>query len=493
MNFLKGSNVLFYQYYHNEPHISRAVKTGYNYHDFSKSSVQAYAEKYDYSYLLIEKQIPVSPFYGIFLPFTEKWCHEYDAVCFFDSDIMITSHARDLIEFCSDSYISAHLMKNKKIGGKMYEQLDFFRQNGFVNSGVVCFPRNVYTFMENYLSDIEQLHSTLGPMHEYIGGLDQAIINFMLKNELNWNLCDLDKSFNYNMSRYPYSRRFVNDVLHYHRTFKQYMYTDFNTDIILKHDRMKTQLRGNPNRNIDGRIHDNRYAIKQETFEDKHAVKQDISDNHLMSILWNETETKELQLKERHFFFTHNSYSSDKQIKIETDFYNQELAPYIQSGKTKYQVGLNCTLDLPSKYLLLILPKDRKSSEMSIKHVVQCAKLIASEMKLLLLVKPHPKNFNRNTETFLQQNNCKIVHHDLGSLLRNANGVLVTNSYAGIESMIYMKKTIVFDDSNFQFGCHRYSDLISAIQYLKEPFNKNYTISFLYHYFNEFIGIQYEK
>lgn len=68
---------LIYQYYYHDVSTGKTVNARYNYQDLSSSSIYKYALKIGADYKFISREIPISPFYGIFLPFTENWCDEY--------------------------------------------------------------------------------------------------------------------------------------------------------------------------------------------------------------------------------------------------------------------------------------------------------------------------------------------------------------------------------------------------------------------------------
>lgn len=223
---------MIYQYYNYDSSIKKSIDAGYNYFDVSKSSIKAYAEKIGAEYLFIDKEIPISPFYGIFLPFTEGWCEEYDAVCFIDSDILATTHSENILEYSSDSIISAHCLSSNHIKNKSLKEVQYFIENGVINTGVVIFPRETYQTMIDATKNIKDYHENIDLHHESLGSMDQAFINFLIRdNGMKYN--NLSREFNYNLSRYPYKDRFENYLIHYHRGFKRRMRIDILNSLIL--------------------------------------------------------------------------------------------------------------------------------------------------------------------------------------------------------------------------------------------------------------------
>lgn len=222
---------LIYQYYSKVDPDKHIIETGYDYYDYSRKSISAYAAKYGIEYKFIDKKIPLAPFYGIFLPFTEGWCHDYDAVCFIDSDIMATQNSKNVFDAASNEEVSVYFMDTqdrlKRICG-----LEWWAYRGHANSGVTVFPRNVYNDICSFVSDLEKLHNTTTVVENSLGKFDQAIINKFLRHRNNYKI--LDSEFNYHLGRLPHDKRFSQSLIHYHRKHKNMIATDYDKEEILK-------------------------------------------------------------------------------------------------------------------------------------------------------------------------------------------------------------------------------------------------------------------
>lgn len=209
----------------------KTIHARYNYQDLSSSSFYKYAQKIGADYKFISREIPISPFYGIFLPFTENWCDDYDAVCFIDSDILATKKAQNIFNNASNDKISIHKMKNAK-PKKDISSLKVYN-NGILNSGVVVFPRSVYRDFKSYISGLKDMHENISEHENAIGGFDQALMNKYLIEQGN-PYFDLHLNYNYNLSRNSFSDRWDNFFIHYHRRFKNHIKKDFKNVRILK-------------------------------------------------------------------------------------------------------------------------------------------------------------------------------------------------------------------------------------------------------------------
>jgi len=153
-----------------------------------------------------------SPYYGIWTPLLNDDCHKYDAICYIDCDVLATSHARDITKHISKDSISAHFVM-----GKIW-----------ANSGVVSFPRSLYSKFTTYLSNLRALHKM---PRKYPGNRDQKILNyFMIPDRYH----DLAPEFNWLMFRYDINNRLDKSLIHYMIGFKKMMKSDFPDPKILK-------------------------------------------------------------------------------------------------------------------------------------------------------------------------------------------------------------------------------------------------------------------
>ena len=225
---------LVYQYYYSIPKQDRTnhiIEDSNKYYEYSEKSIKKYAEKIGADYKFINKPHPVHAFYGIFLPFTEGWCHEYDNVCWIDADILATKSAKNVFEIASNEVISANFM-NTQHRWKNNKMFEWWADKGHINSGVVVFPRSVYNELIEYLKDLEHMHKNRSVLETSLGNFDQAIVNkFVRKQNKYFALGD---DMNYHMTRKSHENRFQQSLIHYHRKNKHMMEPDFKNDRILK-------------------------------------------------------------------------------------------------------------------------------------------------------------------------------------------------------------------------------------------------------------------
>lgn len=187
----------------------------------------------DFKFLSDPLQDNMPPFFGIFAPFTgpEPWCHEYDSVCFVDSDMMATTTARNIFDHVSDTAVSAHLLR-KGYRGTTGDYLYWYRLGGHFNSGTVVFPRAVYEPLIEFCKTLKDRHDNRPQVANDIGGYDQAQVNFFIKEQDAYH--KLDNEFNYHLTAYHPKDRFKASIIHYHRRHKSRMREEYNNDRILK-------------------------------------------------------------------------------------------------------------------------------------------------------------------------------------------------------------------------------------------------------------------
>lgn len=225
---------LIYQYYYTLPQNERThhiMSDDNQYHEYSRKSIQKYAESIGADYKFLGSKHPVSPFYGIFLPFSEGWCHDYDYICWVDADMLATKTARNIFDFAEQDKISAHFM-NTQARWRGKGEFAWWADKGHINSGVVVWPRSVYEFVTDYTKDLRALHDSRGVLETSLGNFDQAIVNKIVRKLNSYKT--LDDDMNYHLGRKPQDARFAQSLIHYWRKTKPMLITDFNDERILK-------------------------------------------------------------------------------------------------------------------------------------------------------------------------------------------------------------------------------------------------------------------
>ena len=214
---------LIYQYYRDRARATDGpcLDLGYEYHVLSRKSVSKYAEKCGSDYKFLDHDFGHAPFYGIFLPFIEGWCEEYDAICFMDSDILATNNFDNVFDHIQDDRINYVQMKLKSRN----QWLD--AHGGHGNSGFVVFPRKIYSLVNEYFNrNIEN------PPGGHMGGWDQLMINLFVIEQQKFN--GLPERFNWHLGRWDQEPRFDQTLIHYHRKYKGWMKDEFNDERIMK-------------------------------------------------------------------------------------------------------------------------------------------------------------------------------------------------------------------------------------------------------------------
>lgn len=231
---------LIYQYYHTptrenyRPHRNYYLKFKFPYWELSEKSIRAYAHKVGSDYKFLNSGHPICPYYGIFVPFLEGWCDDYDAICFIDSDMLATVNSESIWEYASTEAISAWCMPRTQ-ATRRYPSLEYFHKTGHINTGTVIFPRAIYNDFKKELEGLEEYHSLIKNGDRMIAALangDQAFINLFVSKQQNSKF--LPKIFNYHLGRLSRNNRWEASLIHYHRDKKQIMRTEFYDDRILK-------------------------------------------------------------------------------------------------------------------------------------------------------------------------------------------------------------------------------------------------------------------
>jgi len=229
---------LIYQYYKTPEFVTKNyIQTQEEYHTISERSFKKYAQKIGADYKLLNGNLPhnLPPFFGIFQPFFEKWMHDYDKVCFVDSDILATIHSKDIFEDTPNDCLSANFMKTHERMRKLTlrnNNFKYWKNKGHINSGVVVIPKSEYDDLLEYLKNIESIFDTNDVVYTSLGNFDQAFVNYYVRHVDRYY--DLPPRYNYHLSREDHSKRFEQDFIHYHRKNKVMMFEDIKRDIILK-------------------------------------------------------------------------------------------------------------------------------------------------------------------------------------------------------------------------------------------------------------------
>lgn len=235
MGCVNKMKYLIYQYYRKLPNNEKnkfIIDDVNDYFMLSEKSISAYANKFDNEYKFFNYPMgDHPPFYGIFLPFTEQWCHDYDAVCFIDSDILATIHSKNIFDNAADDRISSMWMRTHAVW-RRNKNTEYWADKGHTNSGVVVFPRAVYEPMIEFCKTLRDREKVETRVFNMLGNFDQAQINLFVKQQNKFH--KLSEEFNYHLGREPHGKRFDQSLIHYHRKHKSMMHKDFDDGRILK-------------------------------------------------------------------------------------------------------------------------------------------------------------------------------------------------------------------------------------------------------------------
>jgi len=238
---------LIYQYYRDHTLEERTqelkesyLDVGFEYWEYSRKSIEKYAELCgaDYKFLSNPVKDNLSPFFGIFEPFYEGWCHDYDSICFIDSDMLATKDSKNIFEYASEENISAHFLEVnfKPIVGEYWLEM-----GGMFNSGTVVFPRAVYNDIIEFYKTIAERHDKAftnpnshdRQMYNHLGGYDQSYLNFFIQEKNSYT--KLDREFNFHLTNYGHMDMLDASLIHFHRQAKSRIENYYNdADRILK-------------------------------------------------------------------------------------------------------------------------------------------------------------------------------------------------------------------------------------------------------------------
>jgi hypothetical protein len=234
---------LIYQYYKNDPTRKQAsTRIGINYPDMSKQSISRYAYDIGCEYKMLRDDIPFSTLYGIFLPFLQGWCHDYETICFIDSDIMSTTHGYNILDEVVENCLVASCMNTAShVTNGVPVAPEPFGEKGHCNSGVVMFHKGVYDRFTDYIMDewvrMEYTHKkTIEIWGEenlkMMCHKDQELINnFVVETGM---FSPLHTRYNWQLNRYATNQCWDQQFIHYIANHKAKMPYAFEDERILK-------------------------------------------------------------------------------------------------------------------------------------------------------------------------------------------------------------------------------------------------------------------
>lgn len=221
-------NFLIYQYFEIKDDKMHS-KINFPYQEISKKSISKYAETFGIDYIFYDNGAPYFTFYGIFLPFLNGDYKKYDAICFIDSDVLATTSAKNIFNGINIDRINTNHMNTGPLVVEKISSGDPWNDIGHANSGVVVFPKKIYSNIINFIGDLSShFHSNDVSL---LGGYDQLVINNFEKK---YGYSDLNFKFNYHLGRYNFDLRIDAHLIHYHRNYKKNMVSDMENEWILK-------------------------------------------------------------------------------------------------------------------------------------------------------------------------------------------------------------------------------------------------------------------
>lgn len=227
---------LIYQYFKTDKDKTLVETPDFNYVNYSLTSISRYAKRNNHNYHFDSNTtMPFSAFYGIFLPFLDGSCWDYDSVCFLDCDLLISKTSEDIYNYVSMEHINVYVQPSLQIiQPHQYDnRFDFFRNemHGWANSGVVIFPKAIYKDLIYFLKDLPYHYSTRYsdyPMS--VGFFDQYVVNEFIRQTKQWHT--LPEKFNY-IHGHPDVWHSINSedahFHHFHRHSKSKMQEEFRS------------------------------------------------------------------------------------------------------------------------------------------------------------------------------------------------------------------------------------------------------------------------
>ena len=229
-------NHLIYQYFKTDKDRTLVASADFNYVNLSLTSVSKYAQRHNHNFHFESNvTMPFSSFYGIFLPFLDGSCWDYDSVCFLDCDILISNKSEDIYKYSSMEHINVFVQPSLQIiqPSQHDNRFDFFKNemNGWANSGVVIFPKAIYNDLIYFLRDLPEYYG--GRYLDYpmtVGFFDQYVVNEFIRQTKQWHA--LPEKFNY-IHGHPDLWHVVDSsdayFHHFHRDQKQAMKEEFHS------------------------------------------------------------------------------------------------------------------------------------------------------------------------------------------------------------------------------------------------------------------------
>jgi len=205
-----------------------------DFHELSIQSLKAYANKIGVDYILydtLNESINYNPYYGRFYPFKNDLVNYYDAVCYFDCDILATTYAGNIFDYYNPNNITLY---SRPISVR--ENLNRLKNKRTIKSrketsGIIIFPKSVFSDFKNINLEILDTDDT------YQLVVDVIILARYLKNNF---VSQLPHSYNYLMHQIERSdkksidARFDMNFIHYGLDYKDMLYKDFSSEAILK-------------------------------------------------------------------------------------------------------------------------------------------------------------------------------------------------------------------------------------------------------------------
>ena len=205
-----------------------------DFHELSIQSLKAYANKIGVDYILydtLDETINYNPYYGRFYPFKNDLVNDYDAVCYFDCDILVTKHAGNIFDYHNPNSITLY---SRPISVR--ENLNRLRDKKIVRNkrdttGIIIVPKSVFSDFKNINLEVFDTDDT------YQLVVDEIILFRYLKNN---PVSQLPHSYNYLMhqiertDKKSIDARFDMNFIHYGLDYKDMLYKDFSSEAILK-------------------------------------------------------------------------------------------------------------------------------------------------------------------------------------------------------------------------------------------------------------------
>lgn len=205
-----------------------AISVGSDYASKSANSISRYAELFNIEYIFRTSGAPYLPHFGIFIPFIEGWCYNYDNICFIDNDVLATTKSENIFNYCFSDKINIKQSNSGPIYTPPFEDIAQWKIKHELNTGVVVFPRAVYN---DIITACDKLYDCFLKDDWSHGGKDQEIIyHYAVEHGFH----DLHYKFNYMISSYIDTHRADQTFIHYQYILKHRLNEDYDREFILK-------------------------------------------------------------------------------------------------------------------------------------------------------------------------------------------------------------------------------------------------------------------